>query len=680
LTVTALVQNKVYDGGTAATATYADDRVSGDALAVTGSVAFLDKNAGTGKTVNVSGVTVVGADAANYALASNSATATADISTRQLDVTAQAQNKVYDGSMAATINYADNRVAGDAISVTGSGAFLDKNAGTGKTVNVAAITLGGADAANYSLASSSATSTADISTRPLNVTAQAQNKVYDGSMAATINYADNRVAGDAITVTGSGAFLDKNAGTGKTVNVAAITLGGADAANYSLASSSATSTADISTRPLTVTALVQNKVYDGGTAATATYADDRVSGDALAVTGTAAFLDKNAGTGKTVNVSGVTVVGADAANYSLASSSASSTADITTRPLTVTAQAQNKVYDGSMAATINYADNRVAGDALTITGSGAFLDKNAGTGKTVNVAAITLGGADAANYSLVSSSATLAADISTRPLNVTAQAQNKIYDGSTAATVTYADDRVSGDTLAVAGSASFLDKHVGIAKLVSAGGLSITGADAPNYVLANATANTTADISATTLFVVANDATSQSGAALPPFAATHSGFMPGDSAASTLGGSLLFSTNATITSLPGIYNILPSGYTLLTSNYSVVYKAGTLTLTPGFISTTGVPSAPGAPEGGYTAALSSLGALISGGGAGGATIAGAGPGASGGAGSGVASTEGGAGASGGGKPAAVGVRAGGVPTSLLGGLLSIDPELVKTLE
>ncbi|MEB5967453.1 YDG domain-containing protein, partial [Comamonas testosteroni] len=55
------------------------------------------------------------------------------------------------------------------------------------------------------------------------------------------------VAGDSLTVANaSGSFSDKNAATGKTVTVSGISLGGADAGNYTLASSTATTTADIS--------------------------------------------------------------------------------------------------------------------------------------------------------------------------------------------------------------------------------------------------------------------------------------------------------------------------------------------------------------------------------------------------------------------------------------------------
>ena len=85
---------------------------------------------------------------------------------------------------------------------------------------------------------------------------------------------------------------------------------GTDSGNYTC-NTTATTTADITARPLTVTATGVNKVYDGTTAATVTLADDRVGGDVLTTTYTSAsFADKNVGTGKTVSVSGITITAA----------------------------------------------------------------------------------------------------------------------------------------------------------------------------------------------------------------------------------------------------------------------------------------------------------------------------------------------------------------------------------
>src|SRR5205085_1802282 len=154
---------------------------------------------------------------------------------------------------------------------------------------------------------------------------------------------------------------------------------------------------------LAVTAAGVNKVYDGTTDASVTFGSDKIAADALTFAGTAAFDNKNAGTGKAVAVSGIAVGGADAGNYNLVANTASTTAAITKRDLAVTAAGVNKVYDGTTSASVNYASDKVAGDALTFSGAAAFDTKNVGTGKSVAVSGIAVGGADAGNYNLVAS-------------------------------------------------------------------------------------------------------------------------------------------------------------------------------------------------------------------------------------------------------------------------------------
>src|SRR5205807_2465705 len=121
---------------------------------------------------------------------------------------------------------------------------------------------------------------------------------------------------------------------------------------------------------------------------------------------------KNVGVGKTVTVSGITIAGADAGNYTLTNTTATTTANITAKSLTVSATADNKAYDGNTTAGVHLTTNALAGDVVTASDTGAtFADKNVGVGKTVMVSGITIGGADAGNYTLSNTTATAKADI-----------------------------------------------------------------------------------------------------------------------------------------------------------------------------------------------------------------------------------------------------------------------------
>src|SRR5204862_189521 len=177
---------------------------------------------------------------------------------------------------------------------------------------------------------------------------------------------------DDVSLTGGTAtFASKIVGTAKTVTATGLSLSGTDLANYQLASTTATSTADITVRALLVSATGVNKAYDGSSTATVTLSDNRVAGDSLSRSyGSASLTNKNVGRAKTVSVSGISISGTEAANYT-ANITASTTANITTRALVVTATGVNKLYNGTTAATVTLTDNRVAGDSLSTSYSSA---------------------------------------------------------------------------------------------------------------------------------------------------------------------------------------------------------------------------------------------------------------------------------------------------------------------
>ncbi|HEU4816041.1 YDG domain-containing protein, partial [Janthinobacterium sp.] len=496
--------NKTYDGTTGAQVNFGDDRVQGDALTLAGSAAFGNKNAGTGKAVNVTNVALSGSDAGNYVLGNNAGSTTADIAARTLNVSFNGVNKTYDGTTGAQVSFGDDRVQGDALTVAGSAAFGNKNAGTGKAVTVTNVGVSGADAGNYVLGNNAGSTTADIAARTLNVSFNGVNKTYDGTTGAQVNFGDDRVQGDVLTLAGNAAFGNKNAGVGKAVNVTNVALSGSDAGNYVLGSNAGSTTADIAARTLNVSFNGVNKIYDGTTGAQVNFGDDRVQGDVLTLAGNAAFGNKNAGTGKAVNVTNVGVSGGDAGNYVLGSNAGSTTADIAARTLNVSFNGVNKTYDGTTGAQVNFGDDRVQGDVLTLAGNAAFGNKNAGTGKAVNVTNVGVSGADAGNYVLGNNAGSTTADIAARTLNVSFNGINKTYDGTTGAQVNFGDDRVQGDALTVAGNAAFGNKNAGTGKAVNVTNVALSGGDAGNYVLGNNAGSTTADIAARTLNVSFN--------------------------------------------------------------------------------------------------------------------------------------------------------------------------------
>jgi hypothetical protein len=311
--------------------------------------------------------------------------------------------------------------------------------------------------------------------------------------------------------------------------------------------------------------------------------------DSVAVNGTGVgvFSNKNAGLNKSVSVSGYTLGGVDAGNYTLVEP-IGLTANISPANLTVAGlSAANKVYDGAVTATLSGTAfvNALGNDTVNLTGggSGMFADKNVGTRKTVNVSGYALNGSDAANYTLVEPT-NLTANITARQLTISATGINKVYDGSTNAAVTLADNRVAGDALATGyTSAAFADANVGNGKAVTVSGISLNGGDAGNYTFNTSTA-TTANITAALLTITANAAskTFDGLAYNGGNGVTFTGLVAGQTP-SVLGGTLTYGGSAQGAINTGSYAIAPSGLT--SSNYIITFVNGTLTITPAALAT-----------------------------------------------------------------------------------------------
>ena len=252
---------------------------------------------------------------------------------------------------------------------------------------------------------------------------------------------------------------------------------------------------------------VADKVYDGTTAASlAGSAGVRgIGADLVSVSGSGAavFADKNAGSGKAVIISGFTLSGDDAGNYTLLPSGGLSAnigkADLALSDLS----ARNRSYDGTTTATLSGTANirPIGADVVTLggVGVGAFSDKNAGNAKRVTVSGYTLSGTDAGNYNLVSLDS-LSADITRASINVSGiVASDKVFDGTTAATADTRGVVFAGlfgtDRLTVASLGVFEDAGVGTGKVVR---LTNTygGADIGNYDIATDQTTTLASITA----------------------------------------------------------------------------------------------------------------------------------------------------------------------------------------
>ena len=515
LTVSGMTaSNKTYDGNTGAVLSGGSlsGLVGSETLSAVSSGTFGDKNVGTGKTVTVSTTLSNGSNgglAANYTV--TAPTVTANITPKNLTVSGvTVSDKVYDATRSATLSGGTltGLISGETLTLSSlSGTFDDKNVGTGKTVTVNGATLGNGTglASNYTLTAPTGLS-ATITKASLSVSGiTASGKTYDGTDTATLSGTASVTAleSDEVSVsgTGSGTFDNKNAGENKNVTVTGYTLSGSDAGNYVVVQPVGL-TATIDKANLVISGItVAGKTYDGNVSAalSGTASITPRSGDVLTLggTGLATFSDKNAGSNKPVTISGYTLSGNDAGNYTLVQP-AGLTASIAKAIISSISGivVDDKVYDGTTSATFDSSgatfNGLIGSDSLTATASdAAFTDKNVGTHKTVDITGLSLGGDDAGNYTLDSTVATSSAAITPKALTLSGLAGvEKTYDGTTDASFTggtlnglVGTETVLFDDL----TAAFADANAGIGKTVTVTGGTLSngtnGGLASNYTL-----------------------------------------------------------------------------------------------------------------------------------------------------------------------------------------------------
>ena len=313
--------------------------------------------------------------------------------------------------------------------------------------------------------------TGNVTAQHITVAATGTSRQYDGTVNDNVVLSSGALSGDAITLADTLAtFADANVGNGKAISVVGITASGADAGNYILDNTTASTSANVTPKVLNLTA---TRVYDATTNAAASLFGNSgtltgVLGQTLTLSGTGTLTSKNVNTRQSFpNLSGFSLGdgtgGGLASNYTLAGGT--DWVNITRAPLTVISTVVTpKTYDGTKAAQLTGATlNGVLGsDAVSLGNdtSGTFSDKNVGIGKSVTTA-MTIGNTDAANYTLTQP--TLSGDIGSKSLTVAAAGVAKFYDGTTSASVVLSStDVANGDSVTFSDtSATFANKNVG---------------------------------------------------------------------------------------------------------------------------------------------------------------------------------------------------------------------------
>lgn len=530
--------------------------VSVDASGAVG--AYNNANAGTNKLVTITGLTLTGADAVNYTLSSVATGTIGIIDPKTLTaVLTGTVSKVYDGTTKATLGtytlnglvpsdaglvslgagsgvYLDSApLVHDAKDVTGSPnksvafqVYLNGPKGTNYVIDPAGYTVSGTTASTTGAVTTLSAAIGTITPRPITATLIGTiEKIYDATTTAVLgkNYNFNNVVSSdliattdypiALSLTAAiGNYDTQHVGTNKQVVFSGFVLTGSTAIDYSF--TPLTLSANIGKiDPKAITASVTGaitKIYDGTTTATlgANYSLlGVVVGDLITLqTGTGTYDTKNVGAGKLVRFNGLTLgagnLSSSAGDYKLSSTSMIGTTNgqITAKSVSIAQVGTiTKTYDGTTTATLKPGGytitGMIAGDGVSVaTLTGAYNTKHAGSGLLVSFTGVSLTGANAANYSLGSSSLTnWAGKIDPQAITVSLVGTvTKTYDGTTMALIMPANYSVigfvNGDNVALnkPTTGTYNTAAKGTGKLVTVTGLSLTGASSGDYTLASA--------------------------------------------------------------------------------------------------------------------------------------------------------------------------------------------------
>jgi filamentous hemagglutinin family protein len=475
---------------------------------------------------------------------------------------------------------------------------------------ITALNLNGSSTAsmsNYYLNSTQNTNANTTSTNRLTI--NPANLTLSGSMVYTSNTSvagsalvANGVSGQSFTVTGVGAAGNVASANVTASPIALSTLTGLSlgpSSNSALASnynslSVAGSQLSITPAPL---GIIASGNYSGSTTISSALQlsfTGLLGGQTLSVASVNvanANVANNASnyvTGITLNPTGSTAL---LSNYRLSLfynanplSTSANAVTIQPLPLTVTALANNKVYDTSTNATATLSVSGVlAGQTVNLTSSSAnFVTKNVGNSLGVTITGVSINSTSnntqASNYVLNSSTVSTTANITPATLTLNAQSNSKVYDGNTSASTVPVVLGLLGNDTAVASEAYNSKNVVGATTLTPQVSIN-DGNSGHNYSVVVHTANgniTPAPLQIKAIddakFVTQTDAIGFNGV-------SYLGFVSGETSANLNGALSVTRSNASVQAAGSYSGVLvPSG--LSSSNYTISYLAGNYTIVP----------------------------------------------------------------------------------------------------
>jgi subtilase family serine protease len=409
--------------------------------------------------------------------------------------------------------------------------------------------------------------------------------------AGSVTFTDGSATLGTVAVNSSGQAVYSTstigvAGSPHTIT-ATFTPGGA------YQTSSGTTNLTVTPAPLTISADNKTKGYgQANPALTASYTGF-VNGDTpaslsgtLTLTTTATLLSPS-------GTYPITAAGLTSTNYTIHYVDGTLTVvSGTANSITLTSSGSPSGYGQSITFTAAVTANGQPVPGVGVTFSEGSTTLGLGTTDAAGRATYTTSALGAGTHTLTAtwsgsgSSGNVTQTVTPAALTITADNQTQVYGSADPVLTASYSGFVAGDTSAVV-SGLLLSTPATPSSGVGSYPITASGASAANYTISYGSGTLT--VTPATLTVTADNARRAVGAANPPFTASYSGFVLGQSLESSgVTGSPGLSTTASAASPAGTYPITPSLGSLAAANYTFVFVPGTLMVASAVSQTAGV--------------------------------------------------------------------------------------------
>ncbi len=572
LTITADNQSKAYNTANPVLTVSYSGFVNGDTQASLTAQPTLSTTATTASSVGTYPVTVSGAANNNYTITYVNGVFTIGQSTPTVTFNALSA-KTYgdaDFTLAASssnglpITYTSSNPAVAMVDASGNVHIL--SAGT------AVVTALQAGNGNYS-PSTSVQQILTVNKALLTITANSQSKTYGSANPAFIASYSGFVNGDTNISLTTQPTIGTTATAASATGTYPITVSGAASNNYNIAYVNGTLSVYPGAQIITFT--VQPRTYGDADFPLNATASSGLPVSYSSSNPAVATVDAS-GTVHIVSAGNVTISALQPGNGNyIATTTINQQLTINKAFLTITADTLRKVYGAANPAlTVTY-NGFVNGDTNASLTTQPTVGTTANVASAVGVYPITVAGAASANYLITYRPGTLTVGQNSQILAYASPASVKTYgdaDFSLPATsssgllVSYTSSNPEVATVDASGTV-----HV-----ISTGSTTFTASQPGNAnYLAAAPVTHILTVNKASLAVTSANQSKTYGAVNPPFTATYTGFVNGDTNAS-LTTPPTFSTTAATASAVGTYSIIATN--AAAANYSITYTDGTLTV------------------------------------------------------------------------------------------------------